>query len=554
MKKLISVLLCVLMLMGTAAIGVSAADDMKIIVANDLHLSARSYVPYTGNTMTNPWAHVASSGQLIRESDAIITAFLDNAAKSDAQYILLPGDLVDTGTEEEHVLMAAKLADFEKETGKSVFVVPGNHDVFRTEVAVFKTIYNEFGYSEAVAKADSHASYTVDLGAKFRLVAIDSTLPADSHPDVDAEKLEWIKAQLDAAKADGKFVIAMMHHNLLEHFIFSEQIHSSAIVKNEALKDMLADGGVKYIFTGHTHDQDIVSYTSANGNTIYDVVTNSLNAYPCQYREVTFGSKNVVFAEKRVDKVDISLIPAGFSQEAMDLAESDFTAYTKKTMWIGLRNTFTSYINAAQLIKLLELDPEADADMCRIITALGDKLEEIVQMPFYTADENGKAMKDIAAQYGKTLPDSNYTDLIDLAITLYQAHCTGDEYFAADSTEINLLMNAVSTVLCYCLEDVSAEDYKTVLTFALEITGTTIPDGVIDFAGGTLERIEGIDMVASLVLRPLVVQFTTDSTPADNNVTLPGYETSAFMQFVQKVLDFFRKIFDFFKMIFTVKI
>ena len=553
MKKIISVLLCVLMLMGTAAISVSAADDMKIIVANDLHLSARSYVPYTGNTQINPWAHVASSGQLIRESDAIITAFLDNAAKSDAEYILLPGDLVDTGAEDEHVLMAAKLADFEKETGKSVFVVPGNHDLFKAEVAVFRTIYNDFGYAEAVAKADSHASYAVDLGAKFRLVAIDSTLPTESKPEVDNEKLEWIKAQLDAAKADGKFVIAMMHHNLLEHFIFAEQIHSSAIVKNEALKDVLADGGVKYIFTGHTHDQDIVSYTSAKGNTIYDVVTNSLNAYPCQYREVTFGSKNVVFAEKRVDKVDTSLIPAGFSQEAMDLAASDFTAYTKKTMWIGLRKTFTSYISAAQLIKLLELDPEADADMCRIITALGDKLEEIVQMPFYTADENGKAMKDIAAQYGKILPDSNYTDLVDLAITLYQAHCTGDEYFTADSTEINLLMNAVSTVLCYCLEDVSAEDYKTVLTFALEITGTTIPDGILDVAGSTLERIEGIDMVASLVLRPLVVQFTTDSTPADNNVTLPGYEASAFMQFVQKVLDFFRKIFDFFKMIFTIK-
>lgn len=554
MKKLISVLLCVLMLMSAVSIGVSAADDMKIIVANDLHLSAKSYVPYTGNTMTNPWAHVASSGQLIRESDAIITAFLDNAAKSDAEYILLPGDLVDTGVEEEHVLMAAKLADFEETTGKSVYVVPGNHDFFKSEMTVFKALYNEFGYSEAVAKADSHASYAVDLGAKFRLIAIDSTLPADSHPDVDAEKLEWIKAQLDAAKADGKFVIAMMHHNLLEHFIFSEKIHSSAIVKNEALKDILADGGVKYIFTGHTHDQDIVSYTSANGNTIYDVVTNSINAYPCQYREVTFSNKNVVFAEKRVDKVDTSLIPSGFSQEAMDLAASDFTAYTKKTMWIGLRNTFTSYISAAQLIKLLKLDSEADADMCRIITSLGDKLEEIVQMPFYTADENGKSMKDVAAQYGKTLPDSNYTDLVDLAITLYQAHCTGDEYFAADSTEINLLMNAVSTVLCYCLEDVSAEDYKTVLTFALEMTGTKLPDGVINFAGGTLERIEGIDMVASLVLRPLVVQFTTDSTPADNNVTLPGYETSAFMQFIQKVKDFFNKIFEFFKMIFSVKI
>ena len=554
MKKLISVLLCVLMLMSAVTIGVSAADDMKIIVANDLHLSMKSYVPYTGNTQTNPWAHVASSGQLIRESDAIITAFLDNAAKSDADYILLPGDLVDTGAEEEHALMAAKLADFEKSTGKQVYVVPGNHDFFKTEIADFKILYNDFRYSEAVAKADSHASYTVDLGAKFRLIALDSTLPAESKPEVDDEKIEWLKAQLDAAKADGKFVIAMMHHNLLEHFIFSEKIHSSAIVKNESLKDIFADGGVKYIFTGHTHDQDIASYTSANGNTIYDVVTNSLNAYPCQYREVTFGNKNVVFAEKRVDKVDTSLIPAGFSQEAMDLAESDFTAYTKKTMWIGLRKTFTGYLNATQLIKLMELDPEADADMCRIVTSLGDKIEEITQMPFYTAEDGGKTMKEVAAQYGKTLPESNYTDIIDLAITLYQAHCTGDERYDANSVEVNLLLTAAETVLCYCLEDLSAEDYKTALTFALEITGATIPDGVIDFAGGSLERIEGIDLVASLVLRPLVVQFTTDSTPADNNVTLPGYETSAFMRFVQKVMDFFNKIFEFFKMIFSVKI
>lgn len=554
MKKLISVLLCVLMLMSAVSIGVSAADDMKIIVANDLHLSKYSYVPFTGNTQVDPWSHIATSGQLIRESNAIITAFLDDAAKSDADYVLLPGDLVNEGTEEEHVLMAAKLAEFENATGKQVFVIPGNHDFFKSDMAVFKTLYNDFGYSQAVATADGHASYAVDLGSKFRLIAIDSTIPADSHPEVDDEKLEWINAQLDDAKADGKFVIAMMHHNLLEHFIFAEMIHSSALVKNESLKDVLADGGVKYIFTGHTHDQDITSYTSANGNTIYDVVTNSINGYPCQYREVTFGNKNVVFAEKKVEKVDVSLIPAGFSEEAMALLESDFTEYTKTTMWKGLRRNFTSYLTAASLIKLLNLDAEADADMCRIITSLGDKIEEIAQMPFYTADENGKSMKALAAQYGKTLPESSYTDLIDLVITLYQAHCVGDESYASDSTEVNLLMNAVATVLCYCLEDLSAEDYKTVLTFVLDMTGATIPDGVINFAGGSLERIEGIDLVASLVLRPLVVQFTTDSTPADNNVTLPGYETSAFMQFIQKLKDFFNKIGEFFRMLFSFKI
>ena len=294
MKKVISVLLCIAMLfISFSLVSFAADDDMKIIVANDLHLSAKSYKPYTGNTQTNAWAHVASSGQLIIESNAIITAFLEKAAESDADYILLPGDLVDAGTEEEHLLMAAKLTAFENETGKAVFVVPGNHDFFKSDLTFFKATYSAFGFGEAIAENENNASYVAELSDDFRLLAIDSTIPGESKPEIDADELNWIKTQLEKAKADGKKVIAMMHHNLVEHFILADMIHSSAVVPSAELAGVLADGGVKYIFTGHTHDQDIASYTSASGNVIYDVVTNTLNAYPCVYREVTFG-KSVV--------------------------------------------------------------------------------------------------------------------------------------------------------------------------------------------------------------------------------------------------------------------
>ncbi len=552
MKKIISVLLCVSILFGMAAVSASANDDIKVIVANDLHLSLKAYAPYTGNTVADPWAHVASSGQLIRESNAIITAFLEKAAASDADYVLLPGDLVDTGSEEEHMLMAAKLAEFENSSGKSVYVVPGNHDFFKTSVDTFVAVYGAFGYDEAVAKADNSASYTADLGADYRLLAIDSTLPGESSSEIDAEDLAWIEAQLESAKADGKKVIAMMHHNLLEHFIFADMIHTTAMVRNEKLKNVLADGGVKFIFTGHTHDNDIISYTSADGNVIYDVVTNSINAYPCQYREAVFA-KDVRIETKVIDKVNVALIPAGISEEAIALAGTDFTEYTRKTMWTALRKTFTSYLNAKSLIRLMQLDAEADADMCRIITSLGDKLAEIVEMPFYAADDNAdSSVQEIAEKYGKTLPESDYIDLIDLAITLYQAHCVGDENYSVNSTEVNLLINAVSTVLCYCLEDVSAEDYTTVLQFALSFAETEVPDNLLGFAGSTMERIEGIDMIAALVLRPLVAQFTTDDSPADNNVTLTGYrELSGFEKFIQLVRDFFAKVMDFFRMMFS---
>lgn len=550
MKKLISLLLCVAMLLGMSAVCASAADDIKIIVANDLHLSMKAYTPYTGNTTENKWAHVPTSGQLLCESNAIITAFLENAAKSDADYILLPGDLVDTGLEAEHLLMAGKLAEFEKSTGKSVYVAVGNHDTQKTTTAAFTAIYNDFGYAEAISVFDG--AYTADLDGDYRLLAINSVNELSGASLMNDERVEWITQQLAKAKEDGKKIIAMMHHNLLEHYIFGEKIHSGGMVNYPAFADLLADNGVKFIFTGHTHDQDIKGYKSANGNTIYDVVTNTLNAYPCTYREVTFAD-DVTLTAKKVDKIDTALLPAGLSDEAVALAGSDFTQYTKTAMWTGLRKNFKGYTNAATLIKFLKLEGEENAQMQAIITKVGDKLSEVVEMPFYKKDANGgTSLEDIAAKYGKTLPASSYTDLIDLVITLYQAHCLGDESYSANSVEIQLTTNAIATVLCYCLEDVSAEEYTAVLKFAASFAGAEVPDNLLSFAGDSISRIKGIDLIVSLVFRPLATEFTTDDAPADNNVTLTGYrELSDFEKFIQSIRDFFQKIMELFAKLFA---
>ena len=68
---------------------------------------------------------------------------------------------------------------------------------------------------------------------------------------------------------------------------------------------------------------------------------------------------------------------------------------------------------------------------------------------------------------------------------------------------------------------------------------------------------QGVDMLVSTVLLPLMVEFTVDDAPADNNVTLPGYNKtsvstdggffSQIMSFFQKILDFFRSIAAYFK-------
>ena len=555
MKKILSVLLCVSMLLGYGVLAVNAADDELIVnVVTDIHYDKDAQldtVPVR-NTISETFPHVAEAGKLYSESEAIIDAFLKKAAADSSEVILVPGDLADTGVYQEMIAVAKMFSKFEETTGKQIYVVPGNHDVSQTDVSQFIKVFAEFGYNEAIAKDSNSGSYVAELPNGYRLLAIDSTLTRSGNWGFDEARSEWIRQQAEKAQKDGKKVIAMMHHNLLEHYIFGEKIHSGGMVNYPDFADLLADNGVKFIFTGHTHDQDIKEYKSANGNTIYDVVTNTLNAYPCTYREVTFA-KDVTFTAKYVDKIDTALLPAGLSEEAVALAGSDFTQYTKTAMWTGLRTNFRGYTNAATLIKFLKLEGEENAEMQAIITKVGDKLSEVVEMPFYKKDANGgTSLEDIAVKYGKTLPASSYTDLIDLVITLYQAHCLGDESYSASSVEIQLTTNAIATVLCYCLEDVSAEEYTAVLKFAATFAGAEVPDNLLSFAGDSMSRIKGIDLIVSLVFRPLATEFTTDDAPADNNVTLTGYrELSDFEKFIQSIRDFFQKIMDFFAKLFA---
>lgn len=555
MKKVLSILLALIMTFSAMAIIASAAEnELKVIVASDLHLSERSFVPFTGNTADDAYAHVPSSGQLTPESNAIITAFLENAAKSDCDVVFISGDITNAGIEEEHLIMAEKFAAFEAETGKDIYIIAGNHDLQRTDIDTFKSYYDAFGYENALAVDTLSTSYTADINSEYRLLAIDSIDALTGVANITPERYEWIVQQCEQAVADGKKIIAMMHHNLLEHFIFGKKIHTHGGVNNyEEMAEMLASYGVQHIFTGHTHDQDIAVYTSASGKAIYDVVTNSINGYPCQYRQVTFGD-DVVFEEKTVTKIDISLLPDGLSAEAVALADSNFREYTKNCMWHGLRETFSGYLKPATLKDLLKLNEEENTEFVKVFDKVSTKLCEALNYPLYTKDEQvaGKSIESLAKANGNKIKASGYKDIIDLAIFLYQAHCLGDENYPIYSDEVSVLSTAVTTVLNYALADLTADEYTTALTFICTMFDVEIPSWIITFASSGLSNSQGVNLLVSSVLSPLMVEFTVDDAPADNNVTLPGYGKTAISSnenFFSKIMSFFQKIVDFLKSI-----
>ncbi len=557
MKKLISVLLCILTALPVFVFSASAEDTpLEITVANDLHINYKAATAAKvakRNNLSVEYAHASSGGQLPYESIAIIKAFLEKAGSSSSKFVLIPGDLTNGGTAEENAKLSEMLSDFESTYSKQVFVVPGNHDYFASTVADFKSDYAQFGYNEAITVDEKTASYTAELDGKYRLLAIDSCDPGQSPEGVTAETVQWIKTQCEKAKADGKYLIAMMHHNLIDHFVLASKIHKGSVVSDNTnkLADILSDGGVKYIFTGHTHEQDIAAHTSAAGNVIYDVVTTSMNAYPCAYREVSFG-ENVEIRTNYVQKIDTSLLPAGIHETALALAEENFLLYAKNCTYIGIESVISSYTKAKQLKSLLDTD---DEKINSLIDNAGSKLEKAASMPLYIKDETveGESIEALAAAQGITLPKTGYENLIKLVVRLYQAHAEGDEHYPAYSDEMILLSRALAVAINYCFSDVSDEDFIVILSFVASLLGADISDDIINAVGGVAGKLRGSELFVTSVILPLLAEYGEDKAPSDNNVTLPGYSTSApAKSFLDEIRDFFKRIFDFFHMLFAM--
>ena len=560
MKKILSVILCLSMLLSFGALTAGAADDELVItVVTDIHMDQDSEKPIKKrNDLSDTFSHVAAAGMLYAESKAVIASFLEKAAEDSSEVVLVPGDLADTGFYQEMKAVAEMFRKFEKTTGKQIYVVPGNHDVSRTDATQFMTVFDEFGYSEAIAKDVNSASYVADLPGGYRILAIDSTLTGSGKHGINEVRAEWIRQQAAKAQEDGKKTIAMMHHNLLDHLVLGDIIHSGSVVGNTAgIKDIFAKYGVKYVFTGHTHESDIASYTGANGEVVYDIVTGSLAVYPCPYRTVSFGDK-VKFEIDYVDEIDAELVPSGMSAEALDLMKNDFSEYARTSVYLGFEITlYTTICKPSYLKNIMGLNAKEHPEMCALIDKLAPYIEEGLKMPVYAEDETeeGMSVESILAEYEVTIPDTKYEILADLIVDVYEIHTMGDENLQAYSNEVVLASKGIGALLINVLKDVTAEEYAQALAFVCKLLKVDMPADLINYAGDGISRFEGIELVVSTAVLPLILEITVDDAPADLNVTLPGYadliEPEVELTFWEKIEAFFIKIFSFIMSLFA---
>lgn len=308
---------------GTAESALGAGgSELKIAVLSDTHYYPLNYVSDCEDYET----YVGGDPKMLEESGSILDAALAMVRQDSPDVLLVSGDLTKDGEKLGHQQLAQRFQQLEDETDTEVFVINGNHDIYNyqdsctfengkkesaetTTPAEFKEIYKNFGYdgnwdaqyftNPQPGEQAGGLSYSVDLG-KFTIVAIDSGMYSpdagtgyDTNEHVTAGRVDedlvpWVVQQTKDAEAEGDTVIGLMHHGLVPHFSMEDQILSEYVVDNwQETATAFADAGMRYIFTGHMHANDISQFTSNAGNTITDLETGSLSSWMSPVRTIT---------------------------------------------------------------------------------------------------------------------------------------------------------------------------------------------------------------------------------------------------------------------------
>ncbi|MBQ7043866.1 MAG: metallophosphoesterase [Clostridia bacterium] len=530
MKKLISVILAISILMSVVVIGASAQDDgtMSFAVASDLHY-VEPTEPVEHNIDDPIFYYANRRAQMEHESGFIIDEFLRQCAEDDdCDFVLLPGDLANDGKVilQQHLDVAEKLAKFEKETGKQVYVIDGNHDLgydCETTPEVFKEVYYEFGYKEALTVSEDNCSYTANIGDKYRLIALDSCDPSKSTEDgLTTDKLFWALEQADIAKEDGKYPILMMHHNLLDHLPVQRIISRNFIVRwHYSTAELFADHGIKLVFTGHEHCSDAATFTSALGNVIYDFATTSLSMYPLEYRMFHITDEEIKYENKKITSIDTQALSAAvpdLTDEQLALMDEDFEAYSKEFFHHGIK------YRLGRGMTMEQIGMEEGDFFFNIVNAAVTGLTDMLDMPFY--GEN--SIQELAKEYGLEIPDSDYETPWHLVTALVGMHYAGSEYYDLESTEVTMLLRTLVLILRVDFANITDALFlvdlanKALATFGIE----SISDELTKLGIKVFGSVNVLEYAILGLISPLLYAFAYDDDGVeDNNGTLPGYGT-----------------------------
>ena len=209
---------------------------------------------------------------------------------------------------------------------------------------------------------------------------------------VDEAQLLWLEETLE--KVRDKLVLVMIHHNLIEH-LPAQSKHPLGrrymLANAPQLLAILRKYGVKLIFTGHLHVQDVAELEG-----MYEICTGSLVSYPHPYRVIDVKTDERGNKEVKIESYQIKTIP-GWSN----------LAHTSRE-WLGDRSyPFMFKLLTSPPLNLSETEAAKYAPQLRSFwadIARGDTIFEFPEFP--------PQLKNYFQQFGAIAPDGK-PNLID---------------------------------------------------------------------------------------------------------------------------------------------
>ena len=431
---------------------------LKIQFITDVHYYSRKL-----GTQGSAYDKMESKSQMvIKDSPFVIKRGFDMLCEdTSTDIVVIAGDTTHEGELESHEEFIEMLRGL-KERGKRVYVITATHDYQDDGIAYaydgnekkvvpavkerhdLWDMYYEFGPSEAIACHKDSMSYVVQLAEGYRLFALND----DTNYKPEGERgsgfsddcMNWILEQLEDAKKNDQFVIAMTHHPMISPSPFYNIIGGGNMQRNyETTREIFADAGLSCMLTGHTHVHDISVVTTKKGNKFYDVACGAFIGCPPAMRNVTFDPANA--------KIDVQTVYVDNVPE-IDTNGKSFPEYMKGFFFGMIKEVLWAMGNdidrLAEMTPAFSVSGETVKKYAWIIKPVGKFLNRLTFKKVWRLckKESGLKKADIA--------DIADNKVVDFILELIQNLYCGDSPYTPDTREYKLtcgILNVVDSFL-----------------------------------------------------------------------------------------------------------
>lgn len=208
------------------------------------------------------------------------------AAVPEAQFVVHNGDIVDTGTNE---IQWDWLLGHSQDSLLNTTIVPsaGNHE---DEANAF---YEHFDIQEAPGSATENGAYYSYNFSNAHFVVLNSNEDSEAYANFSTDQVEWLKADVQAAKQAGaRWIIVNIHkgpYTTSNHATDKDIIGANGV--RSKIAPLMAELGIDFVLQGHDHIYARTKPIQADGTAAAtDIITESMNGVTVEYTVNPDGS------------------------------------------------------------------------------------------------------------------------------------------------------------------------------------------------------------------------------------------------------------------------